>query len=488
MRSINILSLVQAYRSLSQTEYESFIKYYEIDIKNTEVNDLENMILIMRSVLDFVNVFNDFFVGYKIQHISKEFDLLRFGRNYTVNIELKSNSNESKIENQLLRNRYYLSHTNKVIHNFTFVSQTKKIYLLNSYNKLEETNFNFLLQILTGQNLSIIDNPDNLFNPSDYLVSPFNSTNKFINGQYFLTNQQEDIKNQIFNNLNSIGTSFIAVTGSAGTGKTLLTYDVVKSFISNKKAVIVHCGQLNEGHRRLIGLGWNIVSIKEFRNYDISNLDLVVIDEAQRIFEWQFNNLVSDAQMKNISCIFSYDKSQTLSRKESLLDIEGKINNIHGSKLFKLSDKIRTNKEIASFIKLLFNNKRKINIKNEGNIDFDYFNDVKNVKDYIDLISNNGWEVLKLTPSQYDKEYHESYSNLFSKNSHRVIGQEFDNVAVVIDQYFSYSNDGKLIYRSKTHYDSVKMLFQNITRTRKKLKLIIIGNREVLNRCLSIFQ
>ncbi|HCH4150545.1 TPA: DUF2075 domain-containing protein [Vibrio parahaemolyticus] len=488
MKSINILSLVQAYSSLSQDEYDSFIKYYEIDVKNSEVEDLRVLAFSMYNILDFVNIFNDFYVGYKIQHISKEFDLLRFGDNYTINIELKSNSDESKIEKQLIRNRYYLSHINKVIHNFSFVSQTNKLYMLNSYNKLEEVNLNVLVQLLTGQNLSNLDNPDKLFNPSDYLVSPFNSTNKFINGQYFLTNQQEDIKSQIFKKLNSGNVEYISVSGSAGTGKTLLTYDIVKSVIKNKKVAIVHCGQLNEGHQRLIRLGWNIISIKSFRNYDISDLDLVIIDEAQRIYEWQFDKLILDAKAKNVHCIFSYDKNQTLSHKESLLDIESKIKNINGSKEFKLSNKIRTNKEIANFIKLLFNNNRKIDIVNNGNIDFDYFTDIKTVKNYIELMSNSGWEVLKLTPSQYDNEYHETYSNVFSKNSHRVIGQEFDNVAVVIDEFFSYHNNGRLIYRAKTHYDSVKMLFQNITRTRKKLKLIIISNNEVLNRCLSIFK
>lgn len=75
-----------------------------------------------------------------------------------------------------------------------------------------------------------------------------------------------------------------------------------------------------------------------------------------------------------------------------------------------------------------------------------------------------------MTPSQYNNEHHESYSEVACKNSHRVIGQEFDNVAVVIDEYFSYGASGKLVYTSQTYYDSVKVLFQNITRTRKKVK------------------
>ncbi|MCA6059712.1 AAA family ATPase [Thalassolituus sp. ST750PaO-4] len=487
MKSINLLSLAQAYDSLDPNEYRSFKEHYEIDINDNELIDLKTLVSEMFALLSFVNIFNDFYVGYKIQHISKEFDLLRFGENYIINVEIKNESTEKKIYKQLTKNRYYLHHINRVIHNYCFVAKSKTLYQLNNLGGLEIVSLESLIQLLTSQNLIKLDSPDTLFNPSDYLVSPFNSTAKFLNGQYFLTGQQETIKKQITSNIANSSYSVTSLTGSAGTGKTLLTYDIVKSFMGGMRTIVVHCGQLNEGHLQLISSGWNIVSIRNFRNYDLTNVDLVVVDETQRIYSNQFDQLVADASTKNTHCIFSYDRQQTLSRSESCMDIEGKINAIAGAFRYSLSDKIRTNKEIANFIKVLFDNKRNnIIVSNCGNIDFDYFTDSSNVKNYISLISNEGWEVLRLTPSQYNNEHHESYSQVSSKNSHRVIGQEFDNVAVVIDEYFSYGADGLLIYTSRTYYDSVKMLFQNITRTRKKLKLIIIGNRQILNRCLSV--
>jgi len=489
MKSINLLSLTQAHASLAPNEYKSFREHYEIDIDDNELADIKILVNEMFALLSFVNIFNDFYVGYKIQHISKEFDLLRFGSNYIVNIEIKNESTEEKIKKQLTRNKYYLHHINKVIHNYCFVASSKTLYQLSSSGALEIVTLESLVQLLTSQNLIKLDSPDILFNPSDYLVSPFNSTSKFLSGQYFLTGQQGTIKEQITKTIARSSSSVISLTGGAGTGKTLLTYDIVKSLMGSMRAMVVHCGQLNEGHDFLINSGWNIVSIRNFRNYDLTNVDLVVVDETQRIYSSQFDKLVVEAASKNTHCIFSYDKQQTLSRSESRMDIEGKINAVSNAYKYSLSDKIRTNKEIANFIKVLFDNKRNnISISNCGNIDFDYFTDASNVKNYISLISSEGWEVLRLTPSQYQNEHHESYSQIFSKNSHRVIGQEFDNVAVVIDEYFSYGSDGLLIYNSPTYYDSVKMLFQNITRTRKKLKLIIIGNRQILNRCLSVMQ
>lgn len=48
---------------------------------------------------------------------------------------------------------------------------------------------------------------------------------------YFLTVQQEQIYNEIRTKLSDATTKFIALTGSAGTGKTLLTYHIAKESI-----------------------------------------------------------------------------------------------------------------------------------------------------------------------------------------------------------------------------------------------------------------
>ncbi|OQU28516.1 ATP-binding protein [Vibrio parahaemolyticus] len=488
MKNINILSLSQAASDLSPDAFSLYKKHYGIDIKNNEVSDLQSLVSRMYQITPFVNLFNEFYVGYKIQHISKEFDLLRFGENYIINIELKNSSSEDKISKQLYRNRYYLNHINKNVHNFTYVVSTNTLYRLDNINGLQKVGIDLLIQLLGNQKLLPTHNPDDLFNPSDYLVSPFNSTDKFVHGHYFLTNQQEEFKKNITNKLvSSNATEFFAITGGAGTGKTLLTYDIARSMMPTHRCLIVHCGNLNQGHYRLNELGWNIIPIKNLGYQNLYNFDLVILDEAQRIKSYQLNNLIPNALNANTNVIFSYDQKQTLSSSEAFANIEGKIDNIANVLKCKLSDKIRTNKEIANFIKLIFNSKRSdVSFSDCGNVDFEYFTNSNDVKNYTRLISSEGWEVLKLTASLKNPEYHQTYSDNANSCSHEVIGQEFDNVAVIMDQYFSYDGEGKLTYNSKTYYDSVRMLFQNITRTRKKLKIIIIQNGIILNRCMDI--
>lgn len=137
---------------------------------------------------------------------------------------------------------------------------------------------------------------------------------------------------------------------------------------------------------------------------------------------------------------------------------------------------------------MLFNNKRSIPLSSNGNIEINYFNSTEDAKSYLDALDESKWEILRFTPSLYNNEHHEKYSEASDKTSHQVIGQEFDGVAVTIDSFFSYDGNGDLIYSGSAYYAPTKMLFQNITRSRKKLNLVIIGNEALLNRCITILQ
>lgn len=486
MKNINILSLVQAHDSLNKEVFDCFLQHHDIKFRNEELNDLKCLITLLQGLNNDVNIFNGFYVGYKIPQIGKEFDLLRFGNDSVINVELKSTGTEEKIKQQLIKNKCYLSSLGKLLHNLSYVSETKKTYILNSGNNLEEVQINFLLNLLLGQELSEIENIDSLFNPSDYLVSPFNSTDKFIRKEYFLTQHQEAIKGSILKPLPSAeSANFISVVGGAGTGKTLLVYDIARELIEKeKKILIIHCGNLNEGQEKLIDNNWRIVPVKYHHYRKLSDYYAVLVDEAQRLKLEQLEKIIKMINESKGNCIFSYDKIQTLARWEERNDIDSKINEIKSLAKYKLTEKIRTNEEIAYFIKMLFNKNKKPSLSSHGNIEINYFKDVDYAKIYLSSLDRRKWECLAFTPSQYQHEHHEQYANSLDKTSHEVIGQEFDGVAVIIDKYFKYDEHGGLIYDSETYYDPVKMLLQNITRARKRVNLVIIDNEELLTRCM----
>ena len=94
-----------------------------------------------------------------------------------------------------------------------------------------EIDFHELCDDLSSQKIMYLNHIDEVFEPSNYLISPFNSTDRFINEEYFLTIQQEEICKAIQKQLADKTTNFIALTGGAGTGKTLLTYHIAKKAI-----------------------------------------------------------------------------------------------------------------------------------------------------------------------------------------------------------------------------------------------------------------
>jgi len=368
----------------------------------------------------------------------------------------------------------------------TFESHSNTLYYLTNDEILEKIDFHVLSRWIKEQEIENLDNANILFNPSDYLVSPFNSTEQFIQGEYFLTNQQEELNKRILSSIHAPTlANFISLTGGAGTGKTLLAYDIVKNVLKGgQQALVLHCGQLNHGHLKLVEQGWAIASIKSLQQYDLSKFYLILIDESQRLRQWQFEIIQNNIKQNNGNCIFAHDKLQTLGYDEERVNTSGQIAEICGENTYRLSEKIRSNKEISNFITALLNNKRNFDFKSE-NIQIRYFNTPEDVRLFLSSLDTEKWEVLRFTPSQYNNEFHESYSQI-GQVSHAIIGQEFEGIALVIDKFFTYNEEGKLVYQNRSYYLAPKMLFQNLTRARKRLLIIILQNEELLTRCISI--
>src|SRR5690625_5123152 len=75
-----------------------------------------------------VNKLNEFYIGFKINQFNKEFDLLRFGLDNIINIEVKKKSTLERVEKQLRQNRYYLSFIGKEVYSFTYLSEEDSFY------------------------------------------------------------------------------------------------------------------------------------------------------------------------------------------------------------------------------------------------------------------------------------------------------------------------------------------------------------------------
>ena len=505
MNTVNLLTIQSLRKSNKNLDYiKNYLKSTGNSIiKDEEILDLQRLIKsIITTIKDECisidgNIFNGYIIGYKIPNIGKEFDILRFGSRTIINIELKRFSSPKKILTQLERNKYYLEFLGKDLELYTYVSSEDKIYKLND-DKLIESNFTTLISDLLNQELEFPYsdyniNIDRKFDLKNYLVSPFNSPDKFVNGEYFLTNDQERIKNEIKKILGkNIETNIIGIKGAPGTGKTLLVYDIALELIKKScNVLIIHSANLNSGQYELNSShNFKIIPIKNFNNIiNLKRYDLVIVDESQRISENQFNRLIDLAKKDDISIIFSFDPRQCLSNMEVKTDFENLIQKEVTTKIFTLSDKIRTNPELAQFIRCLFDRNQIREHKGisllRNNLRIEYCSSTKKVLLLLEYLTQNDWKFLNCTSSLYNPEHPDRYRSIDNEVSHEVIGQEFDKVVIVLNEY-NYIDENGLLQGYGTYYHPNGMVFQNITRTIRSLCIIVDQNIEMFNYCVKI--
>lgn len=491
LKSINLHSLLDAHNNLNSSEFDQYKNYYGIKPKKSEFDDLSMLIPLLEE--KGVSDFNHFYLGFQIERISSEFDLIRLGTNKIINIELKREADIDVIKKQMKRCRYYLGVLEGELLTYTYITTENKLYKYDDEDFLSEVTAIELAAELNSQEILTKCNINELFDPTVYLVSPFNSTRKFIEGKYFLTNPQEKVKQDIDKLINSESDQlFIGIKGEPGTGKTLLTYDIAKDLMSKgKKVLLIFCGGLNLGHYRLQKESWDIKSIKEYENFinTLDKYDYIIMDEVQRIYVTQFDGIVEKVRAFQNKCIFSYDPAQCFSDVEFKRKIPDKIKNDCGAIIFEISNKIRANKEISSFVSNLFNLRNcNPNMKYDC-INVMYFSSIANVKKTISLYSDDDWEVINFTSSRYHNVSYDAYQFGHNETVHNVIGQEFDKVLGVIDLNFYYDSFGNLSsegVKGAPGYELDKMLYQILTRARKEITLVIIKNKDILNHCLKI--
>lgn len=437
-------------------------------------------ILDINTLLDSLDVKNKnltgFIYGYVVPQLNKEFDLIKVTSSFCLNIELKSDEiSLEKLKRQLLQNLHYLKLLNKqYLHTFAFISSTKTVFTINDKKELVESSIESLINVINSLDSNEDVDLDSIFIPSNILVSPLNSTERFINEDYLLTENQENIKKAV---LSSVETNtqgrFSGITGGPGTGKTLLIYDVARELSRYLKVLIVHSGILCNGHRKLNEELNNvkIISAKELRLREIKDVDIVVVDEAHRLYTDSLDKIERWVKRTKATCLFSYDANQMLSSSERRRQTAEKIDRLCENNVHKLTNKIRTNKELALFITCLRDLSKFRPEYSFPNVRIIYEPDKFVAHELAKSLIDEDYTYISYTPSLYN---HNLDYQISEYNTHNVIGQEFEGVCMILDRNWYYQN-GRLMANTHPNPDYLfnQLLYQGLTRVRSKLALII---------------
>lgn len=491
MKPVNIFDL-------SQIEDYQIFKEYSSVLRGSKENppknsDQEALIGLVRNLNAGYKDLNDFYFSYSIPQISKEFDLIKIEVENSssneikgiVNIELKKgNKSEEEIKKQLIQNQYYLGHISKNISSFTYVMETNKVYVLEG-DILEETTFEYLSEKIKSMNYCYSDDINLLFKPTQYLVSPVNNQRQFLNGEYFLNDHQCEIRKNIISLVDSNQHQFLDVSGKAGTGKTLLMYDIAKYYSGLKKVLIIFCGQLPDISSLAEEMGVDIEPIREINEkYKeiLQGYDLILVDETQRIYTLQLEIIKKQVSENDILCIFFHDGEQILSATEEKRRNCEKIKEISG-KSFVLSERVRTNKNMASFIKNMFDLGKRNSGANYDCVNVIYSKNNTEAKNVLKHFRSRGYEFINFTDSKYTETPFDCFREMTQYDTHNVIGQEYDNVIIVLNKIFKYDEQGNL--RGEKHaagYLYRNLLFQAVTRAREKLVIVVVENQQLFSK------
>lgn len=251
MRPVNIYRLSRIHEEIDFNRIERH-ESQKSDRRHIHIHEIESLRLFVDALINrctLISELEGFHYGFSIPQIGKEFDLLKISEKSCLNIELKSQEvSEEQILEQLLRNRHYLMHLGKRITLYSVVTNKLKCYKLSLNDDLVESSIDEIAASVKKDSSNYFENIEVLFRASDYLVSPLNSPDKFIQGEYFLTQAQEQIKKEILKGIdNAFLGAFFHISGKPGTGKTLLLYDIAKTLSKNGKTLIIHCGKLSDG-------------------------------------------------------------------------------------------------------------------------------------------------------------------------------------------------------------------------------------------------
>lgn len=512
MRPVNLYLLTRDIDKNTYTEFENILsaRHEHMPVKEHEFHSLQKLVDILCEKGVTIAQLDGFFYSYTIRQIGKEFDLLKISvDNRVLNIELKSLAvSDEKIEKQLQKNKYYLGTLADRLDMYTYVEETGKLYTLS--DKLREVSFDELINSITSFRDYDTGNPDQLLQAKNYLISPLNMPEEFLANRYFLTQQQEMIKKDILKSLESSGyeecvnaetdnaedtdkkknensgVNFWGITGIAGTGKTLLMYDLAKELSVTGKVCMIHCGMLCEGHRILNDMMENVDIVNEADFLSGSKefvYKYILIDEAQRMAESTLTFIKTLADSKVKLCVFSYDYFQILSKTEQRRNIPAKLAILPGFEELKLSGRIRSNREMNSFIQTLLDLRERDqnHIYNYENVDVLFAKDKTEAASIINFYrKDRGYTFI---------EYDEPLAGCFGDiNVLEAAGMEFEDVIITLTDHFRYSEDGALVGNAHPNpdYSYYRLLFQSVSRTRERLCIVVIGDNILFEKVLSI--
>lgn len=447
---------------------ERYLRYacgllFQRQYRHQEIEDVATLLPLLNLSLE-----DDygFYYGYSLPQLNKEFDLLKIGREYVVNIELKSQMKAPEdLLKQLRQNAHYLKMLHREVFCFTFVTSEKRLFQYVMGN-LVEIGFDALRGVILHEKPLEVD-LDRVFDSSNVLVSPLESPKRFIEGDYLLSEHQEHVKIWVQRQLPLRVP--LGIVGGFGTGKTLLIYDLLKESASKGITVLVYRGPNESAHQMLLEHFPNlrIEEVSSMHEETFVGATCVYVDEASQIRAPILQRIAKLCQ--GASSVYSYDPQGS---SEQEVESCAFLNGLCGDRVIKLTHRIRANKEMALFTSCLQDLSRYTPQCEFPHVEIRYVLDEASLEREIAQAESEGYVYYEVRPVEG-----------YVSSDHEV-----NRVVAVMDQTFCFE-ERKLKENLPEDVEKIyiRRLCKAIASAREQLRLLI-ADKALLGPILKLFK
>ena len=469
MKSISIYALTrkQNIEHLQKLEQQLSGREHMLKMKEWELESMRALVERLELHMQDVSALRLFY-SFQIPRLGKEFDLLQIRENQIINIELKSGAvSEEAIQKQLIQNRYYLSALGKPIQSYTYISSQNRLMRLTNHDHVIEASWNQLCAALQKEGKDYSGDIENLFRAEWYLFSPLTEPNRFLNKEYFLTAQQRDIKRQILKKICEEQTGYFSFSGLPGTGKTLLLYDIAMKLSNRQQVCIIHCGEAGKKweilHKRLQRIDFLSDNQLETQ-FSLEDYHAILVDEAHLLSVEKLNVLLDMSEDRPI--IFSSDSEEMISPKEIDQSTMKRMEELPNLQTFRLTNRIRTNAELSSFIQNMMHLPVRKNQNEFPHVPVVYANDAKEADTLV---------------QDYVRQGYQYFPQMEGAKLGSTAVRDTEQMVVVLDERYYY--DDELYFRSihpmRNGQSEVRSLFHLLNQAKENLTFVVKGNETV---------
>ena len=455
MKSISIYTITrkQNIECVQKLERQLSGRTYFLKMREWELESMKALVRELEEHMQDVHALR-FFYSFQVPRLGKEFDLLQIKDDQIVNIELKSGKvSDEAVRKQLLQNRYYLSVQGKLIQSYTYISSQERLVRLNNHDHIVEADWDQLCLALQRQSKDYEGDIEDLFQAEMYLFSPLTEPERFLNKEYFLTSQQKDIERRILDKIRKVKSGYFWFSGLPGTGKTLLLYDIAMKLSVHQKVCMIHCGETGKEwkilHDRLLRIAFLSDSqLKECP--DLKEYSAILVDEAHLLSVEELHRILELSEKHPV--IFSSDDEDMISDEEMDRTMIREIEHLPDIQSFHLTNRIRTNAELSSFIQNMMHLPEKRTVRYYPHIQVVYANDDEEA-----CILLKGYQ---------------------------------DQLVFIIDKRYYYDEKGYLREQRQKQQKptAVRMLFHRLNEAREEFAIIVKGNEAVYEVLLELLQ